>query len=255
MKHVVKSRDARADQGNLLEIMESLQGEGLMVGSRQVFVRFTGCNLRCNYCDTPESLQPAPNCQVYTSTGSTENIILPNPVRASTLSEIVVSHFPSRWISFTGGEPLLWASFIDTSAALLKAQGRKLLLETNGTLPEALGVCLSSMDCISMDWKLPTAAGRDCSEEHRLFLLQAIKKPCYVKMVVDDNSKDDEVYDALKIIASIERRLPVILQIASLHGSCQTELLPRIMDVQQQGLNILEDIRVLPQMHRLLGIR
>ena len=39
----------------IVEIFSSIQGEGLLVGRRQIFVRFAGCNLDCNYCDTEDS--------------------------------------------------------------------------------------------------------------------------------------------------------------------------------------------------------
>ena len=39
----------------IIEVFSSIQGEGLLIGRRQIFVRFAGCNLNCNYCDTPES--------------------------------------------------------------------------------------------------------------------------------------------------------------------------------------------------------
>ena len=43
------------EQGHLLEVFSSYQGEGPYAGVRQVFVRLSGCHLRCVYCDTPES--------------------------------------------------------------------------------------------------------------------------------------------------------------------------------------------------------
>ena len=43
------------NQSYLSEVFSSIQGEGLYVGDRHLFVRFAGCNLNCQYCDTPDS--------------------------------------------------------------------------------------------------------------------------------------------------------------------------------------------------------
>lgn len=97
------------------EIFYSLQGEGRYTGTPAVFVRLAGCNLRCWFCDTDfESGEEMSEDQVVES----------------------VLRYPTRYVVLTGGEPTLQltASLCDK----LHAQGRYLMMETNGTreLPE-----------------------------------------------------------------------------------------------------------------------
>ena len=96
------------------EIFYSLQGEGYWTGTPAVFVRFSGCNLRCPFCDT----------QHQSGTDMSE-------------AEIVaeVAKHPARWVVLTGGEPTLFvtASLID----VIHATGKKVAVETNGTHPIA----------------------------------------------------------------------------------------------------------------------
>ena len=78
----------------LVEIFETVEGEGTGAGFPTVFVRLYGCNLRCVWCDTPYSYAPA------------------KPERTLTIAEIVdeVRKYGARRICLTGGEPLLYGS-------------------------------------------------------------------------------------------------------------------------------------------------
>jgi organic radical activating enzyme len=94
------------------EIFYSLQGEGFYSGTPAIFIRFSGCNLRCPFCDT----------QHESGTEMTEEEIV---------SE--VEKYPARHVVVTGGEPALQltASLVDK----LHAAGKYVAVETNGTRP------------------------------------------------------------------------------------------------------------------------
>jgi 7-carboxy-7-deazaguanine synthase len=110
------------------EIFHSLQGEGELAGVPSVFVRLSGCNLRCNWCDTP-----------YASW---------NP-EGETLSvdEIIarISVFPARHVVLTGGEPMI-ASGIHELATEIKKLGCHITIETAATvLPGGIPCDLASL--------------------------------------------------------------------------------------------------------------
>jgi 7-carboxy-7-deazaguanine synthase len=98
------------------EIFYSVQGEGTLVGVPSVFVRTSGCNLRCTWCDTP-----------YTSW---------NPEGADvTLSAVVqaVRNFACRHVVFTGGEPMIAPQAAELTREFRRA-GWHITIETAGTV-------------------------------------------------------------------------------------------------------------------------
>jgi len=97
------------------EIFFSLQGEGTRAGLPCVFVRFTGCDLRCVYCDT-----------AYAFHGGREM------TRDEILAE--VARHPARLVLLTGGEPLLQHELPELAGDLL-ARGLEVAVETHGQLP------------------------------------------------------------------------------------------------------------------------
>ncbi len=127
----------------MVEIFETVEGEGTRAGFPTVFVRLFGCNLRCTWCDTKYSYPPA----------EAENVM--------TIAEIIskVQTYRSRHICLTGGEPLLYG---EKSLALIDAlaeleQVDDLHIETNGAIDLALFVerVASPKVRYIMDFKLP----------------------------------------------------------------------------------------------------
>lgn len=110
------------------EIFYSIQGEGELTGVPTVFIRTSGCNLRCRWCDTPyASWKPE---------GEEMGI-------EEILSE--VKKLPARHCVLTGGEPMV-ARGIKELAAALRAEGLHITIETAGTLtPEGIACDLASL--------------------------------------------------------------------------------------------------------------
>jgi len=99
------------------EIFHSIQGESTLAGEPTVFVRFTGCDLRCQYCDT-----------AYAFHGGTDMS------REQILAE--VARYPARFVCLTGGEPTLQKELPQLAQELLD-RGYQVSLETHGQRPLA----------------------------------------------------------------------------------------------------------------------
>ena len=94
---------------SLVEVFSSVQGEGVLIGCRQVFIRLAGCNLACSYCDTP--VEAPESCRIESVSGSGQFHQAANPVSRETILALVrewrreAPHLHHS-ISVTGGEPL-----------------------------------------------------------------------------------------------------------------------------------------------------
>ena len=139
------------------EIFHSLQGEGYNTGTASVFIRLSGCNLRCDFCDTRHE----------------EGTLM-------SLPEIVeqVMHYPNApFIVLTGGEPSLWIDD-DFVAGLKSITGKRIAIETNGTHPLPQGidwVTLSPKTGIGSSGDVPVVLTR-CDELKVVYLGQDLSQ-------------------------------------------------------------------------------
>jgi len=242
---------------NLLELFSSIQGEGVYVGQRQIFLRFHGCNMTCAYCDTVTTDVPT-HCLIESTPGRRDFQHLANPVSL----ERVVAHL-SRWqtgwpgihqsISLTGGEPLLKLEIIQEWLPELHRL-HPLYLETNGVLHNALSRVIQHIDIISMDIKLPSSAGCDPMwDHHSNFLAVAREKKVFVKVVVNSHTEEWEITRAAELVANQDRRIPFVLQPETGRDQAVTINPLILLEFQEILSALLTDVRVIPQTHKFIG--
>lgn len=235
--------------------MSSIQGEGLYVGCRQIFVRFQGCNLNCRYCDTSKSLDQVEDCIIEKNPGKRDFYQKNNPINLSNLLDIITSYDIQKLhsISYTGGEPLLQYKFLQSFLPEISKLKIKNFLETNGTLTNELNQIIDYIDIISMDIKLPDAVDIPLWEKHKNFLQTASSKDTYVKAVITSETDYSVMDNVISIIDSVDKRIPLILQPVTPIGNVKSPLPSNVISIQDYCLKFLNDVRVIPQTHKYLG--
>jgi len=243
-------------EANLIEIFSSIQGEGILVGCRQLFVRFADCNLDCRYCDT--DFQAKYSCRIEDPPGSGQLRSIPNPIAGETVVELVrnwLAQAPGAYhsLSLTGGEPLLQAETLRHWLPELR-ELLPIYLETNGTLPRQLETLLPYLDWVSMDIKLNSQTELITDWDlHRRFLQLASRTACYVKMVVGENTPEHELQLGAELVADISAKIPLILQPVTCAGRIALSS-RRLLAMQQLVAAIHANVRVVPQTHRFMDL-
>ncbi len=239
----------------LVEIFSSIQGEGLRVGEKQTFVRFQGCALRCCWCDTPENFSAKPQYRVEEEAWSGVWTKHQNPVSPEKLREWLC-FFKNKTVSLTGGEPLQQVEFLKEWLPSLNGNFH-IFLETNGVLPQALEQVLPWIHTVSMDFKLESSAHTGRFEKlHTEFLKIAKKAPeCYVKIVLTQDTEEEELEEALHCIREIDSGIAVILQPVSPTSDFKQELsLSKLSQFEKLSSGLCARLRVIPQTHKVLGV-
>jgi organic radical activating enzyme len=156
--------------------------------------------------------------------------------------------------SITGGEPLEQAGFLAAVLRGLAAGQPVVMLETNGVMTEELSSVIDLVDVVAMDYKLASATGRPTPlEAHREFLAVGLRKRVFVKAVVTERTTDEELDALAECVVSQSRSVPVILQ-PVMHSGSLAPRHQRLLAMHARLAVCLESVRIVPQVHKVLGI-
>ena len=200
------------------EIFNSLQGESTLAGLPFVFIRLTGCNLRCAYCDTTYAYEQGDPWEIDAVTAH-------------------LGRYSTRRVTITGGEPLMQTDTPFLISALLDA-GYLVSLETNGSLP------IETVDerCIRvMDIKCPSSGMHD---NNRMKNIDYLTDSDQVKFVITDRSDFDF---AVRLLPDLYAKiLPDHILFSAAHNTLPASLLAQwLLDDQVEA-------RLQLQLHKYL---
>ncbi|WP_455392957.1 7-carboxy-7-deazaguanine synthase QueE [[Eubacterium] cellulosolvens] len=209
------------------EIFYSIQGEGKYMGLPMAFIRVTGCNLRCIWCDTKYAYEEGEEL---------------------TVDQIItrITGYPTKRVCITGGEPLAQNGIMELINRLI-TNGFKIYLETNGSI--FLGeLPRSDAIRISIDIKCPSSGE---SQKMNFANLELLSDDDQVKFIIA-NQEDFEYAKNLLDKHSISNRCSIIFT------PCDPNHLSKAQEVitlQKLAEWVLRDglvVFVLPQLHKLL---
>ena len=225
------------EKAKVSELFSSIQGEGLYVGRKEIFIRFSGCNLNCAFCDVNNK-----RGKFYTA--------------KELVGEIKKINREAKWLTLTGGEPLLWCDFLKEFLPLLKDRKLKVTLETNGTMPEKFRKIKDLISLVALDFKLPSSTGEKSHwRKHQQFLNLA-KDKSFVKVVITAKTISEDLKRAVKIISEIDQEIPLILQPVTPHKKFKAIApIEKVLKFQGQALKFLTDVRIMPQVHKFLKLK
>jgi organic radical activating enzyme len=201
----------------IAEIFPSIQGEGLRQGEATIFIRLSGCNLRCSFCDTKYAWEQGQQYSV-----------------AQVLEEVrrIRKSFPAQWVCLTGGEPLF--QDIDALTRTLKKEGLKIQVETNATIYRTLPTDWYSIS--------PKPERYDYRPEY-------IDKAKEVKIIVTKNL-DLEAIRRLRM--QFPKKIPILLQPQSNRKWSMNLGMKLIRQALKAGFH---NIRLSAQLHKIFGWR
>ncbi|MDH5415763.1 MAG: 7-carboxy-7-deazaguanine synthase QueE [Nitrosopumilus sp.] len=231
----------------LFEIFTSVEGEGILFGTKTLFVRLAGCPFTCFYCDTKESL-PLNSGTEYT---------------IEEASQLIDTNLKNQTykVNFTGGDPLIQHQAVALLAKHIQDKKIPTYLESSCFDIDRFNHVLPFIDIVKIEFKTKDSDFVDSKHYEKLIghtlncLKSSIqtKKITYIKIVVSSKTKIDEFKELINQIFKIVSKDDIdgfIIQPTYGISEPSLELLLNLYDVVYPHYI---DVKVVPQLHKFIG--
>jgi 7-carboxy-7-deazaguanine synthase len=232
------------------EIFTSVEGEGIFIGKKTLFIRLSGCHLKCRWCDTRYAL-PLDSGIDY---------------QVEEIKDMIVKELqPFTYkVNFTGGEPLLQIEAVIQLADFIKRHTNlKTYIESSCFDSELFSKILPYMDICKVEFK--TEDSKVVEDEHYdnlllnefrcLELAVQNNKTTYIKIVVTNSTKLDSFKNLVYNISKKIRTSDIMGFVIQPSDSIDQPTVNKLLDVYDIVQPMYPEVRIIPQLHKVIGAR
>ena len=243
-------RTENKTRARVSEIFTSIEGEGIFVGKKTLFIRLSGCHLKCRWCDTKYAL-PLDSGTDY---------------QIDEIKDLIIKELrPFTYkVNFTGGEPLLQTEAVTELADFIKKQTNlKTYMESSCFNSELFSKVLPYIDICKIEFKTDDSKVVE-DEEYDNLLLNEIKclelavgsnKATYIKIVVTNSTNLESFKNLVYNISKKIKPSDILGFIIQPSFGIDQPTVNKLLDTYDIVQPMFPEVRIIPQLHKEIGAR